>query len=267
MSAQDPIDTGSLLLRGWRQDDAAELLAWRNQAGAPLALPAQGAQQDPSEWLMLVDPLSDRPLACLRLLPRLGLDLPRYSFHLGRVVHAAAELGLFRAQSTLLLGNDHTGESELADMACAPGLDSSTQQALLARLIAAALLRIEAAAGEFGTRLMVELAGPRDQQSLGAAPFWQGLGAHFYAGDPDAALHRLGAAWRSHLAALLPRQTVYLSFLSEAAQAAVGQVGPAGQPAAQALAAAGFGFSQHVSIDDGGPVWELRLPRSSPAGA
>ena len=43
--------------------------------------------------------------ASLRLVPRLGLRLPRYHFRLGRVVHAAAELGLFRLQTTLLLGN------------------------------------------------------------------------------------------------------------------------------------------------------------------
>ncbi|MEL4419719.1 hypothetical protein AAEH74_22490, partial [Shewanella algae] len=51
--------------------------------------------------------------ASLLLVPRLGLTLPRYHFHIGRVVHAAQELGLFRVQTTLLLGNDHTGQSEL----------------------------------------------------------------------------------------------------------------------------------------------------------
>jgi arginine/ornithine N-succinyltransferase beta subunit len=81
----------------------------------------------------------------------------------------------------------------------------------------------------------------------------------FYSGDPDAAQARFGEAWRSHLAALLPRQTLYLSFLSEAAQAALGQVGAPGLAAAQALRACGLVFSQHVRIDDGGPLMEACL--------
>jgi arginine/ornithine succinyltransferase subunit-like protein len=239
-------------LRGWQAGDADLLAAWRNQTGAALSLGGSEA-----EWLILAEPSTDQPLACLRLIEHLGLDLPRFSYHVGRVVHAAAELGLFRTQTTLLLGNDHSGESELADLACAPGLPADAQIACLIQLIQAALQRIQAQPARFGERLIVELAGSIDGQ--GRAPFWQGLGAHFYAGDPVAAQAKFGDAWRSYLAALLPRQTLYLSFLNEAAQAAMGQIGPASLAGAQALAACGFGACAHVRIDDGGPVWELRL--------
>lgn len=245
-------------VREQRADDAALLAGWRNQTGVPLLPPLshQAAPGEVSLGLVLVD-AQDRPQACLRLRARLGLSLPRYSYHLGQIVHAAAELQLFRVQQTLLLGNDHTGESELADLACAPSLDPAAQVEALGLLLQEALRRIAARREGFGRRLIVELAGPRDAQ--GRSPFWQGLGRFFYAGDPDAAQARLGEAWRSHLAALLPRQLLYLSFLSEAAQAAAGQVGAPGLAAAQALRAAGFEFSQHLRIDDGGPLYELRL--------
>jgi len=242
----------ALYQRPWREaSDAAVLAQWRNQTGA-LVQPAlaQGEQ-----WLLLAD-ADDRPQACLRLRARLGLDLPRYSYHLGRAVHAAQELGLFQCQATLLLGNDHTGESELADLACAPGLHDPV--AAFGLLIEAALARIADAREAFGARLVVELGGLRDAQ--GASPFWQGLGAFFYVADAAAAEARLGEVWRSHLAALLPRQTLYLFFLSEAAQAAAGQVGEAGQTAMTALRAQGFAASSHLRIDDGGPIWERRLP-------
>ncbi|MBT9492311.1 MAG: arginine N-succinyltransferase [Paucibacter sp.] len=247
------------LVRAWLPSDAATVSSWRQQTGVPLRLAGVdgGVDGGDHEWLVLADPASAQPLACLRLVQQLGLQMPRYSYHVGRVVHAAVELGLYRSQTTLLLGNDHSGESELADLACAPALSDAAQVDALLRLIQAALQRIQAQPALFGERLIVELAGPRDQS--GKAPFWQGLGAHFYAGDPAAAQAKFGDAWRSHLAALLPRQTLYLSFLSDAAQAAMGQVGDSGQPAARALAACGFGFSQHVRIDDGGPVWERRL--------
>lgn len=253
MSAAAATDFGRL--RPWRAEDAAHIRAagWRNQTGAALQLDAPAEQ-----WLLLADPEDERPLACLRLVARLGqAPLPRYSYHLGQIVHAAAELGLFRAQPTLLLGNDHTGESELADLACAPELDVAQQQTALQRLMRAALETMAAQPERYGRQLLIELAGPREPS--GASPFWQGLGAHFFSGDPAAAEARLGEAWRSHLAALLPRQTLYLSFLSPEAQAAVGQVGDAGRAAAAAAASLGFADSSHVRIDDGGPVWGLRL--------
>ncbi|WP_310385573.1 arginine N-succinyltransferase [Roseateles sp.] len=246
-----------LLVRTLLPSDAATVKTWRNQTGVPLSSAAMDSGSGEGEWLILADAASTQPLACLRLVPHLGLQMPRYSYHVGRVVHAAVELGLYRSQTTLLLGNDHSAESELADMAYAPGLSDAAKINAQVRLIQAALQRVQAQPARFGERLIVELAGPRDQS--GDAPFWQGLGAHFYVGDPAAAQTKFGDAWRSHLAALLPRQTLYLSFLSECAQAAMGKVGDNGQPAAQALAACGFGFSQHVRIDDGGPVWERRL--------
>jgi arginine N-succinyltransferase len=242
-------------VREQRPTDAALIAGWLNQTGSPVAaLPALPAAGEIG--LVLAD-AQDRPIACLRLRARLGLAVPRYSFHLGRVVHAAAELQLFRAQQTLQLGNDHTGESELADLACAPALGFDAQVQALQALIDAALQRIAEDRDAYGQRLVVELAGPRDAQ--GRSPFWQGLGGFFYAGDPAAAQARLGEDWRSHLAALLPKQILYLSFLGEAAQAALGRVGEPALAAEQALRRCGLAFSQHVRIDDGGPLLERVL--------
>lgn len=190
--------------------------------------------------------------ASLLLVPRLGLALPRYHFHIGRVVHAAQELGLFRVQTTLLLGNDHTGQSELAELRFAPGLSETGQTAALSQLITAARQLIAERPADFGDWLIAELPGWRDPS--GASPFWQALGAHFYAGDAGDAESRHGPAWRSHLAALLPRQAIYLSFLGEATEARLAQPADAARPALAALRAGGFQLPTHVRIDDGGPV-------------
>lgn len=243
-------------VRAWQAADAEPLASWRNQTGVPLS--SSGSE---TQYLILADSASDLPLACLRLVARQGLDLPRFSYHVGRLVQAAAELGLLRTQTTLLLGNDHNGESELADLACAPGLPPERQVQALTELVQTALRCIQAQPQRFGERLMVELAGPRDE--AGRSPFWQGLGAHFYAGDPDAAQAKYGDAWRSHLAALLPRQTLYLALLNDAAQAAMGLVGAAATTAAEALEGCGFSDSQHVRVDDGGPLWQLCQPGRS----
>lgn len=190
--------------------------------------------------------------ASLRLVPRLGLTLPRYHFRLGRVVHAASELGLFRVQTTLLMGNDHTGRAELTALQTAPGLDAASQVAALGELISAAQALLRERPGDFGDALVAELPGWRDDH--GRSPFWQALGARFYPGSPAEAEARLGPDWRSHLAALLPRQTVYLSFLGAEAEARVLDVADAARPALQALRAAGFPPPEHARIDDGGPV-------------
>lgn len=197
--------------------------------------------------------------ASLLLVPRLGLTLPRYHFHIGRVVHAAQELGLFRVQTTLLLGNDHTGQAELAELHIAPELSELKQTTALLHLITAARALIAERPADFGDALVAELPGWRD--AAGASPFWRALGARFYAGDAAEAEARLGPAWRSHLAALLPRQTVYLSFLGEDAQRCLAQVADAARPALAALLAAGFKPPDHVRIDDGGPVLAWRIPR------
>lgn len=198
--------------------------------------------------------------ASLLLVPRLGLTLPRFHFHIGRVVHASQELGLFRVQTTLLLGNDHTGHAELAELQVDPGLDAAGQTRALLQLVQAARGLVGANPQDFGAALVAELPGWRDDR--GGSPFWQALGARFYAGDPDAAQARLGNAWCSHLAALLPRQSVYLSFLGEAAAARLTEPALAARPAFAALRAAGFQPPTHVRIDDGGPVLAWHPPPS-----
>lgn len=195
--------------------------------------------------------------ASLLLVPRLGLTLPRYHFHIGRVVHADQELGLFRVQTTLLLGNDHTGQSELAELQFAPGLAAAEQTAALLRLIDAARKLMQQSPQDFGDWLVAELPGWRDAD--GRSPLWQALGSRFYGGDPAQALAQHGPAWRSHLAALLPRQTIYLSFLGEAAEARLAKPADAARPALDALLAAGFQPPAHARIDDGGPVLAWRF--------
>ena len=213
------------------------------------------APQAAERWWLLETP--DGPQACVRLRPVIGRDRLRHWYHVGCVVHAAPSLGLFHPQNTLLLGNDHTGAAELADLAWDPGLDLPEQAATLQHLLRAALLLLARDRGQLGAQLIVELPGQRDE--AGRAPFWEGLGRHFYAGEPQEALHRFGPAWRSHVAALLPRQPVYVSFLPTAAQAAIAQVPLACHPLLGVLAAEGLRYGHHITIDEGGPVFEARL--------
>jgi len=227
--------------------DLPLLAAWL-PAGADLAVPAATG---PAGWWVALGG-TGQPLACLRLNPPIGLQRPRHWYHVGCVVHAAPELALYHRQTTLLLGNDHTGASELADLACAPSLSAVDQAGSLQALLAAAQAHLAHWRAEHGETLIVELPGVADE--AGRSPFWHGLGRHFYAGDLAATAHQHGPDWRSHVAALLPRQPVYTAFLPEAARAAIGQVAPPARAWLDALGHAGWRYSHHIGLIDGGPV-------------
>lgn len=215
--------------------------------------PTGGDDRAARLWLAERD---GRTLGQLRLRGPVGLEVPRWWYHVGCAVHAAPELRLFHRQPTLLLGNDLTGSSEICDIELRTDADP---RAVLDALLCAAIDAVRAAPATYGTHLIAELPGVRD--SSGHSPFWQGLGRHFHSiGDIDAEAARFGAEdWRRHVAALLPRQLIYTSFLPRDAQTAIGGVRSDQAALHAALLAAGLRFAGHVRIDDGGAVMEIAL--------
>lgn len=225
---------------------AADAPALQALMGAAPTGPTAAAWPAAAQHLVATD-AQGQALASVRLQPPIGLVRPRYWYRVGCAVHAAADLHLFRRQTTLQLGNDLTGACELTDLAMASGAASD-----LAALVAAARA---IAGGHPATQqcpVIAELRGRRD--ALGRSPFWWGLGRHFYAGNPDEVRALHGSDASGHLAMLLPRQLLYADFLPADAQAALGMARAEAEPTRQALQASGGRFGGHVAIDDGGPV-------------
>lgn len=220
----------------------------------PAPLPQEDGQA--ARWVCAEAP-DGRLLAALQLQPRLGHSRPRYSFHLGRVVHAAPEFGLYQVQTTLQLGHDATGEAEFSGLYLAPELNGQPAgDALLDQLLQQAIATLPAETG----LVVVELPGWRDDE--GRSPFWDGLVRQFLpAGAPDAEqlMTRFGPAFASHLGAMLPRQLIHAAFLPDAAQAALGRCAQAFEPWQRALQRAGFADWRHCRIEDGGPIWARPL--------
>lgn len=253
--------SAGFMLRTAAAADLPMLLPWLRPGAArtlPLAEPGTAAASDgPAEHWLLVE-TQGAPRACLRLRRAIGLTWPRPWYHVGCVVHAAPALQLQHRQHTLLLGHDHTGASELADIAWQrSGRSLAEQAAALRALVQGAIARIAAQRHRYAATLIAELPGRRDAQ--GRSPFWHGLGRHFYAGDPDAAAERFGPDWRGHVAALLPRQPVYAAFLSDSAQAAIAQVDDGSRLLLDTLWHAGLRYGHHITVDDGGPVFEAEV--------
>jgi arginine N-succinyltransferase len=230
-------------------------------AAAVAALTTRGPRTpaDASDHLLVVEDLRQgRIVGTVRLRAAVGLHLPRYAYHVGCTVHAARELQLFHRQRTLYLSNDHTGASELCDVAVegAP-LALADQAAALSLAVQAAMLCIAEQRARFAAQLIVVLPGVHD--GAGQSPFWTGLGRHFYTGDPAEAARQHGLAWKSHVAALMPRHPLYCSFLSEAAQAAIAQADPGSQLLRQVLEHEGLRYGHHIDIADGGPILEAAV--------
>ena len=102
-------------IRAARADDLPRL----TQLLPAWALDTAGFVDGDGDEQLLLALTASAPLACLRVQRHVGLGDPRYWFHVGCRVHAASELGMFRRERTLLLGNDHTGAAEI--MECVAG--------------------------------------------------------------------------------------------------------------------------------------------------
>lgn len=202
-------------------------------------------------WVALAD---GRAQATLRLRHAIGHPVPRAWFRLGWAVHAAAELGLYRRQRTLLLVHDLTGADELGGFGLAPGLPPGAARAAWQALVQAAVAERQAATPAAAEPLVAELPGLRD--GLHRSPVWQGLGRHFHAQALDAARRQHGPGWAQHVAALMPRHVLYAALLDTPAQQALGALRATAEPLAAALREAGFGPRDHVALTDGGPVFE-----------
>ena len=232
---------------------------------APAPAPAAAPQvQEPGGWWLsaLAGNGSSRGslLGSLHCLPEQGRSRARCSFHVGRVVHSAPELGLHQVQTTLQLGHDTTGEAEISGLWLAPGSADATAEVCDALLQAALTSLAETDAETAASWVTVELPGWQDAE--GRSPFWDGLVRHFLpagSADRDAGLQRHGPAFSTHLGTMLPRQLIHAAFLPEPAQQALGRCAASHAPWLAALQRAGFADWRHCRIDDGGPL--LAVPR------
>ncbi|MBK8067882.1 MAG: arginine N-succinyltransferase [Rhodanobacteraceae bacterium] len=223
-------------------------------------LDSAGLPDDEDDCLMVAC-AGPRLLACARIRKAIGLEQPRFWFHVGCRVHAAADLGMFRRERTLLLGNDHTGAAEITDFCVDPAVAAGGDAGpLAARMVASALewLRGRPAVDGEIPRVIAALPGPLSAD--GSPAFWNGLGRHFFPGDVDEVQARFGPSWEAHVAALLPRHPLVVSVLRGESQAAIGALRPDAAVWRDALTAAGLHPGQHVGIHDGGPVYEAHLP-------
>ena len=183
-----------------------------------------------------------------------GLDEPFYNYWIGTLVHASKELGIFSRMDALFPSNDLAGSSELCSLFLHPAYRQGDNGRLLSK---SRLLFIAQFPHLFAEKLFAELRG--FLRPDGSSPFWDSVGQHFFQMDFERADELTSLGKKSFIAELMPRHPLYVFYLSQEAQQAIGKVHVDTAPARRLLEHEGMVFDGYVDIFDAGPVLQARV--------
>lgn len=178
----------------------------------------------------------------------LGEDEPFYSYKLNKFTHKSRVLDKKVSVELLNLSNHFEGFAEVATLYLSPAYRRDGNGKLLARC---RYLLMAAFRERFPQHVMADLRG--HYEPGGRSAFWDAVGRHFFAMD-FAEADLFGALHGNQfIAELMPTQPVYVNLLPADAQAVIGRVNKAGEPALQLLEREGFRWHGHVDIFDAAP--------------
>jgi arginine N-succinyltransferase len=159
----------------------------------------------------------------------------------GTLVHASKELNVYNALPTLFLSNDHTGSSELCTLFLDPAWRKEGNGYLLSK---SRFMFMAAFRDHFNDKVVAEMRGVIDE--TGFSPFWKSLGERFFSMEFSRADYLCGTGQKAFIAELMPKHPIYTHFLSEEAQAVIGEVHPQTAPARAVLEKEGFRLPAHA---------------------
>jgi len=180
---------------------------------------------------------------------RIGLSQPFYSYKLTTITQVSTPLDIFSKQVLLQVTNDLTGSTEVGALFLEPSYrrDRMGKMMSLARFLFIAIHP-----QFFADQIIAEMRGVHDAE--GNAPFYNALPKKFFE-MPFAKADYINATHGNQfINDLMPKYPIYLSLLPKSAQAVVGQVNQASEPAKVMLERQGFRYTGYVDIFDGGPT-------------
>ncbi|MFT5707052.1 MAG: arginine N-succinyltransferase [Oceanospirillaceae bacterium] len=231
-----------------------ELLKQRIEAAEQAFLAADDSTSNQSYLFVLEDTDNGHICGVCGIESALGQDTPWYNYHLGTLVHASPSLNVYGKSRTLTLSNDHTDCSELCTLFLDANYRHSKNGSLLSK---SRFLFIANQPQRFNRRIIAEMRGVSDEQ--GNSPFWDGLGAHFFAMPFSRADYLSGLGNKAFIAELMPKLPIYTNLLKESVQEVIGQVHQNTAPALNMLEQEGFANLGYVDIFDGGPTIEADI--------
>jgi arginine N-succinyltransferase len=250
---------GLMNLAGQTGSGMTTLKADRGMLGNRVAVAcASFAEEIPPEQrdylFVMEDTAAEALVGVCAIKSAVGLDEPFYNYRIGTLVHASKELKVFSRMETLYLSNDLTGYSELCSLYLHPDYRQGGNGKLLLK---SRLLFIAQFPHLFAEKLFAELRG--FLRADGTSPFWDGLGRHFFKMEFERADELTSLGKKTYIAELMPSHPLYIAYLPQEAQDAIGRVHDATAPARRMLEQEGMYYEGYVDIFDAGPVLQARV--------
>jgi arginine N-succinyltransferase len=205
--------------------------------------------------LVLEDPDTGEIVGSCGIHAGVGRGKPFYNYRLSKHVKTSEVLGITVTSTTLNLGNDFTGETELISLYLKPEYRRNKLGQCLSR---ARFMLLHDFPERFGNTVFAELRGWLDPQ--GNSPFWDSVGNKFFKIPFDKADFISAVDGYQFISDLMPKLPIYLDLLPQAAIEAVGKPNDETRPAMRLLEKEGFTFQGSVDIFDAGPV--VQCPRN-----
>lgn len=182
-----------------------------------------------------------------------GNGQPFYNYRRDALIHASHELGVSRRVDVLYPSHSLTDQTLLCSFSIRPELRKTDAFELLSR---ARMMFLAEHREWFSSRLVVEIQGVQAED--GSVPFWDSLARHFFNMDFETADQHSAMLSRTFIAELMPPNPIYVTLLTDEAQAALGQPHPLTVPNFELLQREGFHAGCYLDIFDAGPVLEAR---------
>lgn len=176
---------------------------------------------------------------------------PFYNYEVANITQRSVAMGVEKHHQILFLENNYQEDSVL----CALFLDRSQRGKGQGSLLShARCLFIAEFPDLFSNRLIAEMRGVYDEK--GDAPFWQGLGQHFFDCDHHTILNIISTEGTQIIADLMPTYPIYTFLLPEKTRDVIGVTHKSTKPALHFLEKEGFIFRNYIDVIDGGPIIE-----------
>jgi arginine N-succinyltransferase len=180
---------------------------------------------------------------------RIGLSQPFYSYKLTTITQVSTQLDIFSKQTMLQVTNDLTGATEVGSLF----LEPSYRRDRLGKMMSLSRFMFMAAfPNYFAEQVIAEMRGVHDVD--GNAPFYNALPKKFFQMNFAKADYVNATQGNQFINDLMPKYPVYINLLPKSAQAVVGKVNAASEPAKTMLERQGFKYNGYVDIFDGGPT-------------
>lgn len=177
-----------------------------------------------------------------------GRQNPFYSYQ-RRTLQSPLHLSQSAPQTVLELVQRFNGCSELCGLFLSHAARKSHHAALLSR---GRMVFMAQAPHRFSRDTIAEIRGVSNTK--GYAPFWEGLGKHFYPMSFVEADYQCALGYKDIIADYHPKYAVYESVLPATARAVIGQPHRNARPALSMLKREGFYQTEYIDIFDGGPT-------------